>query len=104
MSSLDSSMQNLSDVTQPLTAKPTDNELCKELNATKNHSDSSDDTHKNLSELIYNYINFCSHSYFFLFTSFIIHTYGLYNTSTIFNVGMYAFYSSNTYTTYTCTL
>ncbi|XP_045448409.1 testis-expressed protein 2 [Melitaea cinxia] len=48
VSSLDSSMQNLSDMTQPLTAKPTDNELCKELNATKNHSDSSEDTHKNL--------------------------------------------------------
>ncbi|CAH2106536.1 unnamed protein product [Euphydryas editha] len=48
VSSLDSSMQNLSDVTQPLTAKPTEYELCKEQNVTKNHSDSSDDTHKNL--------------------------------------------------------
>lgn len=75
MSSLDSSMQNLSDMTQPLTAKPTDNELCKELNATKNHSDSSEDTHKNLSELI----NLKLHSflysliYIFLFMSFTIH-------------------------------
>nr|XP_026488194.1 testis-expressed protein 2 isoform X1 [Vanessa tameamea] len=48
VSSLDSSIQNLSDVTQPLTAKPTEYELCKELNTTKTHSESSDDTHKNL--------------------------------------------------------
>ncbi|CAH0719469.1 unnamed protein product, partial [Brenthis ino] len=47
VSSLDSSIQNLSDVTQPLTAKPTEFDLNKEPN-TKNNSDSSDDTHKNL--------------------------------------------------------
>ncbi|CAG9584467.1 unnamed protein product [Danaus chrysippus] len=48
VSSLDSSMQNLSDMTQPLTAKPIDYELIKETNLNKSHSESSDDTHKNL--------------------------------------------------------
>lgn len=52
MSSLDSSIQNLSDVTQPLTAKPTEFDLNKEPN-NKNNSDSSDDTHKNLGECIF---------------------------------------------------
>ena len=56
MSSLDSSIQNLSDVTQPLTAKPTDLELNKEPNG-KNHSDSSDDTHKNLGECSFFYFH-----------------------------------------------
>ncbi|XP_045772138.1 testis-expressed protein 2 [Maniola jurtina] len=48
VSSLDSSIQNLSDLTQPLTAKPTDADLSKELSLNKSHSESSDDTHKNL--------------------------------------------------------
>ncbi|XP_038212158.1 testis-expressed protein 2 isoform X2 [Zerene cesonia] len=43
VSSLDSSIQNLSEMTQPITAKVIE----KEMN-TKNHSDSSDDTQKNL--------------------------------------------------------
>ncbi|XP_052740221.1 testis-expressed protein 2 [Bicyclus anynana] len=47
VSSLDSSIQNLSEVTQPLTAKPTEADLSKELSF-KSHTDSSDDTHKNL--------------------------------------------------------
>ncbi|CAK1547090.1 unnamed protein product [Leptosia nina] len=46
VSSLDSSIQNLSEVTQPITAKATEREN-RENNA-KNHSDSSDDTQKNL--------------------------------------------------------
>lgn len=46
VSSLDSSMQNLSEVTQPLTAKATDRDSSLPVDI-KNHSDSSDDTHKN---------------------------------------------------------
>ncbi|CAH0579106.1 unnamed protein product [Chrysodeixis includens] len=46
VSSLDSSIQNLSEMTQPLTAKATERESS--LPVDKNHSDSSDDTHKNL--------------------------------------------------------
>lgn len=45
VSSLDSSIQNLSEITQPLTAKPTELSLPVD---NKNNSDSSDDTHKNL--------------------------------------------------------
>ncbi|CAH2268975.1 jg16000 [Pararge aegeria aegeria] len=48
VSSLDSSLQNLSDVTQPLTAKPTDVDASKDLSLNKSNTDSSDDTHKNL--------------------------------------------------------
>ncbi|XP_050670951.1 testis-expressed protein 2 isoform X2 [Leptidea sinapis] len=47
VSSLDSSLQNLSEVTQPVTAKVIEKEICDNGN-TKNHSDSSDDTQKNL--------------------------------------------------------
>lgn len=46
MSSLDSSIQNLSELTLPITAKATERELS--LPVEKNHSDSSDDTHKNM--------------------------------------------------------
>ncbi|CAH0397973.1 unnamed protein product [Chilo suppressalis] len=47
VSSLDSSIQNLSEVTQPLTAKVTERELVFPAE-NKNYSDSSDDTHKNI--------------------------------------------------------
>lgn len=40
-------MQNLSEMTQPLTAKATERESSLPLD-NKNHSDSSEDTHKNL--------------------------------------------------------
>ncbi|XP_041977923.1 testis-expressed protein 2 [Aricia agestis] len=50
VSSLDSSMQNLSEMTQPLTAKPTELELSCEPSLTKNNSESSDDTHKNIGQ------------------------------------------------------
>lgn len=43
VSSLDSSIQNLSEMTQPLTAKASERDLSL---ANKNISDSSDDTHK----------------------------------------------------------
>ncbi|XP_045525738.1 testis-expressed protein 2 isoform X1 [Pieris brassicae] len=46
VSSLDSSIQNLSEMTQPITAKVIEQE--NRENNTKNHSDSSDDTQKNL--------------------------------------------------------
>ncbi|XP_045497711.1 testis-expressed protein 2 isoform X1 [Colias croceus] len=46
VSSLDSSIQNLSEMTQPITAKAIEKEI-RETN-TKNNSDSSDDTQKNL--------------------------------------------------------
>ncbi|XP_073945152.1 uncharacterized protein isoform X2 [Choristoneura fumiferana] len=46
VSSLDSSIQNLSEMTQPITAKPTEREISLPLE--KNNSESSDDTHKNL--------------------------------------------------------
>ncbi|KAG6445868.1 hypothetical protein O3G_MSEX004134 [Manduca sexta] len=46
VSSLDSSIQNLSDLTQPLTAKAAERDL--NLPVDKNCSESSDDTHKNL--------------------------------------------------------
>ncbi|KOB71170.1 Testis-expressed sequence 2 protein, partial [Operophtera brumata] len=46
VSSLESSIQNLSELTQPITAKATEHDLS--LPVEKNHSDSSDDTHKNL--------------------------------------------------------
>ncbi|XP_047995603.1 testis-expressed protein 2 isoform X2 [Leguminivora glycinivorella] len=46
VSSLHSSIQNLSEITQPVTAKPTDRESSLPLE--KNNSESSDDTHKNL--------------------------------------------------------
>ncbi|KAJ8730201.1 hypothetical protein PYW07_017239 [Mythimna separata] len=51
VSSLDSSLQNLSDMTQPLTAKATERDPSIPPD-NKNYSDSSDDTHKNLA--IYN--------------------------------------------------
>ncbi|KAJ0177113.1 hypothetical protein K1T71_007122 [Dendrolimus kikuchii] len=47
VSSLDSSIQNLSEMTQPLTAKATERELSLPMD-NKSQSDSSDDTHKNL--------------------------------------------------------
>ncbi|XP_059045363.1 testis-expressed protein 2 isoform X2 [Achroia grisella] len=47
VSSLDSSMQNLSEMTQPITAKAAERESSLPVD-TKNYSDSSDDTHKNL--------------------------------------------------------
>lgn len=47
VSSLDSSIQNLSEMTQPLTAKPNERDPCLPVD-NKNYSDSSDDTHKNL--------------------------------------------------------
>ncbi|CAG9786258.1 unnamed protein product [Diatraea saccharalis] len=47
VSSLDSSIQNLSEVTQPLTAKVTERELLLPAD-NKNYSGSSDDTHKNI--------------------------------------------------------
>ncbi|XP_063824841.1 testis-expressed protein 2 isoform X2 [Ostrinia nubilalis] len=47
VSSLDSSIQNLSELTQPLTAKATEKEFIYPAES-KNHSDSSDDTHKNI--------------------------------------------------------
>ncbi|KAJ8728044.1 hypothetical protein PYW08_016429 [Mythimna loreyi] len=47
VSSLDSSLQNLSDMTQPLTAKATERDPSVPAD-NKNYSDSSDDTHKNL--------------------------------------------------------
>ncbi|XP_035432519.2 testis-expressed protein 2 isoform X2 [Spodoptera frugiperda] len=47
VSSLDSSIQNLSEMTQPLTAKATERDPSLPVDS-KNHSDSSDDTHKNL--------------------------------------------------------
>ncbi|XP_053608134.1 testis-expressed protein 2 isoform X2 [Plodia interpunctella] len=46
VSSLDSSIQNLSEMTQPLTAKATEREAS--LPADNKNSESSDDTHKNL--------------------------------------------------------
>ncbi|XP_063618771.1 testis-expressed protein 2 isoform X1 [Cydia splendana] len=46
VSSLHSSIQNLSEITPPVTAKPTDRESSLPLE--KNNSESSDDTHKNL--------------------------------------------------------
>lgn len=61
VSSLDSSMQNLSEMTQPLTAKATERESSLPID-NKNHSDSSDDTHKNLvynesAEMTRDYVN-----------------------------------------------
>nr|XP_049700004.1 testis-expressed protein 2 isoform X1 [Helicoverpa armigera]XP_049700005.1 testis-expressed protein 2 isoform X1 [Helicoverpa armigera] len=47
VSSLDSSIQNLSEMTQPLTAKPNERDPSLPVD-NKNYSDSSDDTHKNL--------------------------------------------------------
>ncbi|KAM3964562.1 testis-expressed protein 2 [Aphomia sociella] len=47
VSSLDSSIQNLSELTQPITAKATERKSSLPLD-NKNNSDSSDDTHKNL--------------------------------------------------------
>lgn len=52
VSSLDSSIQNLSEMTQPLTAKATERESSLPVD-NKNYSDSSDDTHKNLGELTF---------------------------------------------------
>lgn len=43
-------MQNLSEVTQPLTAKATERELS--LSTDNKNSDSSDDTHKNLGKIM----------------------------------------------------
>ncbi|KAH9630737.1 hypothetical protein HF086_010678 [Spodoptera exigua] len=47
VSSLDSSIQNLSEMTQPLTAKAAERDPSLPVDG-KNYSDSSDDTHKNL--------------------------------------------------------
>ncbi|CAH2037700.1 unnamed protein product, partial [Iphiclides podalirius] len=46
VSSLDSSLQNLSEMTQPITAKASEQELS--LSANKNQLDSNEDTHKNI--------------------------------------------------------
>lgn len=49
-------MQNLSEVTQPLTAKATEKEFVFPADS-KNYSDSSDDTHKNIGHYLYYLLN-----------------------------------------------